>query len=73
MTLPMAMLALLWRDVKLTLALVRSVKRHHDRSNSYKEKHFNGAGLQFSPLSPGQESRQCAGRREAGEAKSSTS
>ena len=35
-----------------------AVKRHHDQGNSYKAKHFIGAGLQvqkFSPLSSWQE------------------
>jgi hypothetical protein len=26
------------------------VKRHHDQSNSYKEKHLIGAGIQFRGL-----------------------
>jgi hypothetical protein len=47
-----------------------SVKRHHSQSNSYKEKHLIGAGLQFqrlSLLSAWQETWQPTGRQGAGE------
>jgi hypothetical protein len=53
------------------------MKRHRDHHNSYKEKHLNGADLQFqrfSSLSSWQEAWQHAGRYGAGEgAESSTS
>ena len=47
-----------------------AVMGQHEHSNSYKGKHFIGAGLQFqrfSPLSSWQEAWQCAGRHGAGE------
>ena len=47
-----------------------AVKNHHDHSNSYKEKHLIGAGLQFqrfSPLSSWWEAWQRAGRHGAEE------
>ena len=53
------------------------MKRHHDHSKSYKEKHLVGAGLQiqrFSLLISWWEAWQHAGRHRAGEgAESSTS
>ena len=53
-----------------------AVKTCHDQGNSYKDKHFIGAGLQvqrFSPLSSRQEAWQRADRDGAGEeAESST-
>ena len=45
-----------------------AVKRHHDRSNSYKGEHLIGAGLWGqSPLLSWQEAWQHAGRHGAGE------
>ena len=46
------------------------MKKHHDRSNSYKENHLIRARLQiqrFSPLSSFQEAWWCAGRHGTGE------
>jgi hypothetical protein len=51
-----------------------AVKRHHDRCNSYKGKHFIGAGLQFRGLVCYHRCRKHAGKHGAGEvAESSTS
>ena len=53
-----------------------AMKRHRDHSNSYKEKHLTGAGLQvqrFSPLLSWWEACQNPGILGAGGAQSSTS
>jgi hypothetical protein len=67
-----------YKDGSLSTCLSPSfiaVKRHHDHGNSYKGKHFTGAGFQFqrfNPLSSCQKARQHAGRHGAGGAKAST-
>ena len=45
----MNMQALMLNSYHLSLGFI-AVKRHYDHGNSYKEKHFIGAGLQFRGL-----------------------
>jgi hypothetical protein len=75
---PQPLLPVCYGPFLLDPGLVRvsiAIRRHHHQGNSYKGKHFAGAGLQvlrFSLLS-WQEAWQCAGRHGTREADSSTS